>query len=167
MAFPIDKDTISTYYIESLDANWRDEFNELSLWDNLVVIGYPMGLHDEEHNLPIFPRANLASVPSVPFNREPKFLIDAQLHPGMSGSPVLIRSEEYYGGLANWQKEHEHLEGEIIERIRWSMSRALVGVHSGEYSKYDPQLGLHNVWFAGLIRDLIKQDSLYFDELMR
>ncbi len=155
------------YYIESFKSYWRDDFNDLSFWDNIKVIGYPECQYDTIHNLPIFPSANLASVPSVPFEGEPKFLIDAQLKPGMSGSPVLIRSMEYYGGLSNYQNEHEHLENGIVEEIRVSMSRALIGIQSGEFSIQYPPLGLHEVWFAGLIGDIIRNDNKYFNELMR
>lgn len=167
VAIPIKNDEIEPYYIESFKSYWREDFNELSFWDNIKVIGYPEGHHDTTHNLPIFPNASLASVPSVPFEGEPKFLIDAQLKPGMSGSPVLIRSMEYYGGLSNYQNEHEHLENGIVEDIRFSMSRALIGIHSGEFSIQYPPLGLHEVWFAGLISDIIRNDNKYFNELVR
>ncbi len=74
---------------------------------------------------------------------------------------------EYYGGLSNYQKEHEHLEGDIVEDIRFSMSRALNKIHSGEFSIQDPPLGLHVVWFAGLIGDIIRNNDIYFKELLR
>ncbi len=167
VAIPIKNDEMKPYYIESFESHFRYDFNDLSIWDNLAVIGYPMGLHDKKHNLPLIQRATLASVPSVPFNGEPKFLIDAQLQPGTSGSPVLMRSYEYYGRFADWQEEHNHFEDHIVDDIRSSMSSALIGVHSGELSQNDPLLGLCNVWFAGLVIDLIVQDSFYFDKLMQ
>jgi len=74
---------------------------------------------------------------------------------------------EYYGGLSNYQEEHEHLEDDVVENIRYSMSRALIGIHSGEFSIQDPALGLHVVWFAGLIGDIIRRNDIYFKELLR
>jgi S1-C subfamily serine protease len=59
--------------------------------DPLLVIGYPRGFSDETHNLPIFRKATVASVYPVPFETKPYFLIDSELHPGTSGSPVITQ----------------------------------------------------------------------------
>lgn len=40
------------------------------------------------HNLPILRRGYIASIPKVDFNAKGQFVIDAQVFPGSSGSPV-------------------------------------------------------------------------------
>ena len=157
VAVPPLKEDIADCHIEPFskkDLVADTDFSN-SIWDHLVVIGYPLGYRDNKHNLPIFRNATLATVPNVPFERKPKILIDAQLHPGTSGSPVLIRSAFRVDGgtikvLVNDEKDDD---------------KYLLGVHSGEYNIYSPEVGLHDVWFAGLIPDIISQNSDYFESL--
>lgn len=62
--------------------------------DTLVVgsdiwfIGYPENRFDVVHNIPIFRKGCIASPQKLDFNGEKQFLIDAQVFPGSSGSPV-------------------------------------------------------------------------------
>lgn len=51
-------------------------------------IGYPENRFDTSHNLPILRRGHMASIPKVDFNDKKQFVIDAQVFPGSSGSPV-------------------------------------------------------------------------------
>jgi len=51
-------------------------------------IGYPENRFDTFHNLPILRRGYIASIPKVDFNAKKLFVIDAQVFPGSSGSPV-------------------------------------------------------------------------------
>ena len=64
---------------------------------DVVFIGYPLGLFDTKHNLPIMRSGKLASIPKVDFNGKPEFLIDAQVFSGSSGSPVFVNAGR------NWQ----------------------------------------------------------------
>jgi len=125
-----------------------------SIWERLLVIGYPEGIYDSANNLPIIRSATVASAIGVPFNRKPKFIIDAQLHEGTSGSPVLVKPYFYYDeyGYNNSNFPDNGKEGNTY----------LLGIHSGEYDQRYPYLGLHNVWFARLILDIITQNSDYF-----
>lgn len=50
--------------------------------------GYPENRFDVAHNLPILRRGYIASIPTVDFNSKKQFVIDAQVFPGSSGSPV-------------------------------------------------------------------------------
>jgi len=61
-----------------------------------IFIGYPRGLHDVTHTLPILRSGTIASIPTVDFNGKPVFLIDAQVYGGSSGSPVLIDTNDGY-----------------------------------------------------------------------
>lgn len=63
---------------------------ELDALEELVFIGYPNGLHDRVHYLPVMRRGTTATPIEVNHDGEPKFLMDAAVFPGSSGSPVFI-----------------------------------------------------------------------------
>ena len=80
------------YYISldmSLVAN-SAFMQGLSAVEDIVMLGYPTGLWDQVHNLPIIRRGITATAPYVGFNGEPQFMIDCACFPGSSGSPVLL-----------------------------------------------------------------------------
>ncbi|NLX38119.1 MAG: hypothetical protein GXY73_01195 [Methanothrix sp.] len=170
VALPIEKNTIGEFYIEPFqnDKDLLPETEDLilsgvhgkiegySIWVPLQVMGYPEGHYDRAHNLPIIRSATLASVINVPFDRKPKCIIDAQLHKGTSGSPVIVRPGYYYD-------QHGYPHGNFPSGK--DTNKYLLGVHSGEFDQQHPELGLHNVWFARLIRDIIKQNCKYFDSM--
>ncbi len=58
--------------------------------EEIVMIGYPNGIWDETHNLPIIRRGITATHPKLDLNGKPEFLIDAACFPGSSGSPVFL-----------------------------------------------------------------------------
>lgn len=68
-----------------------EELNLASIAAEVLMIGYPIGLSDELHNLPLVRQGTLASDPTVPFNGEDCFVIDCACYPGSSGSPVLLK----------------------------------------------------------------------------
>lgn len=51
-------------------------------------VGYPENRFDTTNNLPILRRGYIASIPTIDFNSKKQFIIDAQVFPGSSGSPV-------------------------------------------------------------------------------
>jgi S1-C subfamily serine protease len=67
------------------------EMRYLPLGEDLLVIGYPLGIFDSKHNTPIVRSASIASLYSLPYEEKPYFLIDSRLHAGTSGSPVLVK----------------------------------------------------------------------------
>lgn len=64
--------------------------NSLPPMEEIVMIGYPNGLWDEIHNLPIIRKGITATHPRLKLNGKPEFLIDAACFPGSSGSPVFL-----------------------------------------------------------------------------
>lgn len=58
--------------------------------EEIVMIGYPNGLWDQRHNLPIIRKGITATHPKLKLNGKPEFLIDAACFPGSSGSPVFL-----------------------------------------------------------------------------
>jgi len=57
--------------------------------DDIVMVGYPNGLWDEVHNLPIIRRGTTATHPNIDYENKKEFMIDAACFPGSSGSPVI------------------------------------------------------------------------------
>jgi hypothetical protein len=57
--------------------------------ENILMIGYPNGLADETHNVPIIRRGITASPVFLDHNGRPEFVIDAPCFPGSSGSPII------------------------------------------------------------------------------
>lgn len=83
----------SKYYFRSLGKTLiasRDVLKTLSPMEEIAMIGYPNGLWDERHNLPIIRRGITATHAKLPLNGKPEFLIDAACFPGSSGSPVFL-----------------------------------------------------------------------------
>ena len=113
--------------------------------DDILIIGYPEGLYDSVHNTPIIRRGSLASVYPLPYQDKLQFLIDARLHNGTSGSPVLLKASRltslfYAGGRS--VTEHPS-------------KRYLIGIHSGPYDGNMENLNLHIAWFAELISQIV------------
>ncbi|MBC8177378.1 MAG: trypsin-like peptidase domain-containing protein [Deltaproteobacteria bacterium] len=62
----------------------------LSALEDIVMVGYPIGLWDSKNNMPIFRKGITATHPKLDYNNKNEFLIDAACFPGSSGSPVLL-----------------------------------------------------------------------------
>jgi hypothetical protein len=58
--------------------------------EDVIMLGYPNGIWDAKHNLPIIRRGVTATHAKLPLNGKPEFLIDAACFPGSSGSPVFL-----------------------------------------------------------------------------
>lgn len=58
--------------------------------EEIVMIGYPNGIWDSKHNLPVIRKGITATHPKLALNGKPEFLIDAACFPGSSGSPIFL-----------------------------------------------------------------------------
>ncbi len=74
----------------------ESEMDELSSIEDVTVVGYPDGIWDSYNNLPILRRGITATSIKFNFENEPKFLIDAAIYGGSSGSPVFIFNQGSY-----------------------------------------------------------------------
>jgi len=122
----------------------------IQVGEDVVVIGYPLGLHDVEYNLPLVGRGTLASFYPIPFEGHPYFLIECRLHAGCSGSPVLTRP----GGVMQTRGAKLNLY--------LSTGIYLLGVNSARVERDtrrggEERLGLNAVWFTYLIPEIISQ----------
>jgi Trypsin-like peptidase domain len=68
----------------------------LSAIEDILMIGYPIGLWDSKHNFPIVRRGITATPPYVDFNGRAEFVIDCVCFPGSNGSPVLLYNHGGY-----------------------------------------------------------------------
>ncbi len=69
---------------------------DLSALEELIMVGYPIGLWDQKNNLPIFRKGYTASHPAIDFNETGIGLVDMACFPGSSGSPIYILNEGGY-----------------------------------------------------------------------
>jgi hypothetical protein len=73
-------------------------FQNLDVSAPVIFVGFPNGMFDEKHFLPIVRRGYVATSPELDFNGEPIFLMDASVFPGSSGSPVFTVGDNLIGG---------------------------------------------------------------------
>ena len=69
---------------------------ELMPAEEILMVGYPIGIWDSVNNLPVFRQGIAATHPGYRYNGRDEFLIDAACYPGSSGSPVLIVNQGSY-----------------------------------------------------------------------
>jgi len=68
----------------------QEDLDSFDLLEDIVMVGYPIGLWDQVNNLPLFRKGSTASHPAINWNGKKEFIIDAACFPGSSGSPVFI-----------------------------------------------------------------------------
>lgn len=73
-----------------------EQLRDLSMMESVVMIGYPNGLWDQNHNYPIFRYGYTASHPGYGFNEDDIGIVDIACFPGSSGSPILVLNEGGY-----------------------------------------------------------------------
>lgn len=67
-----------------------DIMAELSALEEVVMVGYPVGIWDSRNNMPIFRKGITATRPDLDYEGRQEFMIDVACFPGSSGSPVLL-----------------------------------------------------------------------------
>lgn len=71
----------------------EEAIKSLSSIENIIMIGYPNGIWDQENNVPIVRRGITATSFRVDFKGKKEFLIDCACFPGSSGSPIFLLDE--------------------------------------------------------------------------
>lgn len=95
----VKQNTGKEVFFVSTDQNvlaTEDKLQELSALEELVMIGYPIGLWDAQNNFPIFRKGFTASHPATDFNEKGIGLVDMACFPGSSGSPIYLLNEHGY-----------------------------------------------------------------------
>ncbi|WP_052209064.1 serine protease [Acinetobacter sp. YZS-X1-1] len=91
----IDKQGLHVYY-KAMDSQLlvsADDYPDISSIQQVVYVGYPNGLIDNQNLLPIARSGYTASPIKFDFDGKKEFLIDSFVYPGSSGSPVCILNE--------------------------------------------------------------------------
>lgn len=73
------------------DSIW----NTITVYEDVIMIGYPSGLFDKFNNIPILRTGVTATPPKLDYNGRREFLIDIAAFPGSSGSPVFLKRMPY------------------------------------------------------------------------
>lgn len=119
-------------------AHLQHPLQEVEAGDSLLIVGFPLGFHDELHHLPVVRQAMIASSFGLRFQGKGYFLTDARTHSGTSGAPVVLRSPSNDAQLP-WK---------------------LLGMHSarmdmeGRDLRLDETLGLNCAWYADILLTL-------------
>lgn len=79
-------------YSKHIHSDFIEQFDLSKILPGSEVsfIGYPDNRFDVVHNLPILRKGYIATLPTVNFNGLKQIIIDAQVYPGSSGSPVFV-----------------------------------------------------------------------------
>lgn len=107
-----EKHNVDLYYhhVSSSSIPTLQQFADLDAIESVTFIGYPDGVWDSKNLLPIARRGTTASPIEVDFEGSPKFLIDASVFGGSSGSPVFILNQGAYamkeGGISLGSRFH-------------------------------------------------------------
>ena len=116
--------------------------DQVEVGSSLLVVGFPLGFHDQLHHMPVVRQAVIASSFGLRFQGEGYFLSDARTHRGTSGAPVVTRATA--------------VRAERLGDLPW----LLLGVHSARLDvgtrdlKLDEALGLNCTWYADILLTL-------------
>ncbi|AZD34891.1 hypothetical protein C4K22_2138 [Pseudomonas chlororaphis subsp. aurantiaca] len=76
------------------------QMSELDALESVTFVGYPNGIWDSKNLIPVARKGTTATPAEVDFEGTPRFLIDASVFGGSSGSPVFLLNQ---GSFANKQ----------------------------------------------------------------
>lgn len=120
----------------------------LTAGEDVMVFGYPLSFYDTPHNLPIVRKGMVASAYGVNFQDLPLFLIDANLHPGMSGGPVFTKPTNV-STTTNGNVTFDARQSQFFLGIQSSVRVAVLD------RERVSNLGLCNVWYARTIDEIV------------
>lgn len=81
----------------------EEDVDEMGGMERVVMVGYPNGIWDSVHNLPVFRSGVMATHYRYDWNGKREFLIDAACFPGSSGSPVLLLDIGMVQAKSGWK----------------------------------------------------------------
>lgn len=125
-------------------AHLVGRLDQLEMGGPVLIVGFPLGVHDTLHRLPVARQSVIASAFGIRFQGKGYFLTDARLHRGMSGAPVVARTSAPGGGRAEFP---------------WM----LLGVHASRLdvtnrdASQDESLDLNCAWYADILLTLTQE----------
>ena len=117
------------------------QLDQIEVGNPVLIVGFPLGFHDNLHHLPVARQAVIASAFGIRFQGQGYFLTDARMHRGTSGAPVVARVAAQRSG-------------------RGDLAWVLLGVHSGRMDvanrdvDQDERLNLNCAWYADVLLTL-------------
>lgn len=96
--YELNKSKVRIFYIpldESLIPS-EESIKELSAMEDVVMVGYPIGLSDVYNHKPVIRRGITATHLKNDYQGKRHFLIDMACFPGSSGSPIFILNQGSY-----------------------------------------------------------------------
>ncbi len=117
------------------------ELDQVEVGTPVLIVGFPLGFHDNLHHLPVARQAVIASAFGIRFQGQGYFLTDARMHRGTSGAPVVARMTTERSG-------------------RGELAWMLLGVHSARMDladrdvAQDERLDLNCAWYADVLLTL-------------
>lgn len=125
-------------------AHLVERLDQVELGTSVLIAGFPLGVHDTLHRLPVARQAVIASAFGIRFQGKGYFLTDARLHRGTSGAPVVARGPAPHDGRAE---------------LAWR----LLGVHATRLDivdrdiRQDESLDLNCAWYADILMTLTQR----------
>jgi hypothetical protein len=74
----------------------KEIWDSFTALEDILMIGYPIGLWDSKNNLPITRMGQTATPLKIDYQGKSEFLIDIPSFPGSSGSPVILYNQGSY-----------------------------------------------------------------------
>ncbi len=141
VALPLDYETLKTK-VTLLPVNELAPGKiAIMIGMDVFILGYPFG--SKPPAFPVWKRGSIASEPDLVRLSTGYYLVDTASRPGMSGSPVILRS---------WSNH-------ILEANMWTIGNdqrpidRIIGVYSGRLRPEDAQIGI--VWHVEYIDQII------------
>lgn len=84
--------------------------------EDIIFVGYPNDIFDRKNHLPIIRRGITASPFEIDFDGNKKFIIDAHVFPGSSGSPIFIKESHMKNGTLRLGSDRYFFAG-IVSKV--------------------------------------------------
>lgn|GEM_PF-233667 len=141
--------------------------SDIDVIEDVIFIGYPNGLYDKKNLLPIVRKGITASSYNFDFDGEPKFLIDASVFQGSSGSPVFILDTGKFvdGKKVNLAGNRVYFLG-ILASVYFKDDKHIVD-EKAHFTRQMIDIGVVYKSFEveKLIKKYIKDLNIFFEEL--
>ena len=125
-------------------ANLVRQLDLVEMGTSVLIVGFPLGVHDTLHRLPVARQSVIASAFGIRFQGKGYFLTDARMHRGTSGAPVVARTTAAGDGRSTFP---------------WM----LLGVHAARIdvtnrdATQDESLDLNCAWYADILLTLTQK----------
>jgi S1-C subfamily serine protease len=107
-----------------------DTFNQYALapGDEMMALGFPLGLSANTAGFPILRTGRVASYPLAPSAAFPTFLLDFSVFPGNSGGPVYMDKADRKQAATGEVKDAQFIAGMLTQQVELSGNRLDIGI---------------------------------------